>query len=96
MEGFSRNSLLNLLRYVPRVIVTDKAQELLSGDSCSDAECRTAPAAVSEQPSREFASPNRIASEGDKAVQVSGPRATFSLSLWDHYLTLPSGYPVFL
>jgi len=45
---------------------------------------------LQEQPRREFASANEIARACNEEIQVSRPRAAFSLSLRDHKLTLSS------
>jgi hypothetical protein len=64
--------------------------ELQCGEDRNATERRTSPTEVSEQPRREFASANEIARACNEEIQVSGPRAAFSLSLRDHKLTLPS------
>jgi hypothetical protein len=35
--------------------------------------------------------PNQIARAGNATVQISGPRSTLSLSLWNYHNALPSG-----
>jgi putative transposase len=83
--------LLKGLRYVPRVIVTDKlrsysaakAELLPSVEHCQQK--------VSKQPSREFTSANQVAGACDETVQICRTRAAFSLGVRNHYLTLPSG-----
>jgi transposase-like protein len=82
--------LLKGLRYVPRVNHHRQAEELQRGKGCRDAERRTPAAEVSEQPSREFASTNQVAGACDEAIQVSRSGTAFSLSLWDHHVTLPT------
>ena len=62
----------------------------------SAAERRTSSAQVSEQWGREFASINQVAGACDEAMQISGPRPAFSLSLRDHYVTLQSGEDICL
>jgi len=64
--------------------------ELQCGEDRNGTERRTSPTEVSEQPRREFASANEIARACNEEIQVSRPRAAFSLSLRDHKLTLPS------
>ena len=76
--------LLKGLRYVPRVIITDKLR------SYSTAQCRTPPTEVSEQSGREFTSVDQVARACDETVQVNGSRSTFPLGLRHHCLTLPT------
>ena len=83
--------LLKGLRYVPRVIVTDKLRSYSAAKAEVMPSVEHCPAEVSEQPSGEFTSADQVAGEGDETVQVSGPCAAFSLGLRNHYLTLPSG-----
>jgi hypothetical protein len=78
------------LQYVPRVIVTDQLR------SYHAAKEEIMPSVQhrqdkGQQPGREFASANQVAGACDEAIQISRSGAAFSLSLRDHYLTLPSG-----
>ena len=82
--------LLKGLQYVPNVIITDKLRSY-SGEGRGVAECRSLPGQVAEQPSGEFSSADQAAGAGDETLQGSQARATFSLGLRNHYLTLPSG-----
>ena len=82
--------LLKGLRYVPRVIITDKLKsysaakaEVMPGVEHLQQKYQNNRAENSHQPTR--------LREGDETVQVIGPRAAFSLGLRNHYLTLPSG-----
>src|SRR6266576_3456390 len=68
-----------------------RVEELQHGESRSSSECRTPATAVWEQPRRKFTSANEIARACDETVQVSGPRATVSLRVRHHFLTLSSG-----
>ena len=68
-----------------------QVEELQRSESRSASECRTPATEVCEQPCGEFTSANEIAGACDETVQISRPRATFSLSLRNHWLTLPSG-----
>ena len=81
--------LLKGLRYVPRVIVTDK----LRSYSAARAEIMPSVEHVQQKYQNNRAEnshqPTRLR-EGRCAVQVSGTCAAFSLSLRSHYVTLPS------
>ena len=82
--------LLKRLQYVPSLIVTDKVAELWSSQGCCASQCRTPAPETSEQSRREFTSANVVA-RACEAIQVTGPRAAFSLGLRNHFLTLSSG-----
>ena len=82
--------LLEGLRYVPNVIITDK---LRSYNAAKAGECRTPATEVSEQPSREFTSANEIARALDETLQVTRARTAFPFSLRNYWLTLSSGAP---
>src|SRR5687767_12582901 len=87
-RGFFRK-LLKGLRYVPRVIITDrlrsysaaKGEVLLSLEHCDDNGLNNR--AENSQSAYE------IARACDETVQVIRTRATFSFSLRTHYVTLP-------
>ena len=81
--------LLKGLRYVPRH--HRQAKELQCGKDRSAAQCRALPSEVSEQSRRELTSTNEIAGACDETLQVIRTRAAFSLSFWNHCVTLPSG-----
>jgi len=80
--------LLKGLRYVPRVIITDKLKSYSAAKAESNAERRTHSAEVSKQPRGEFASTDKIERESDEAVQVSGPCPTIPLCLWTDLITI--------
>jgi putative transposase len=82
--------LLKNLRYVPRVIITDK---LKSYGAARDELMPSIEhhAAVSQQSGREFSSANQVARACDETIQVRGPRAALSLGFRNHYVTLPGG-----
>src|SRR5260370_2491221 len=73
--------LLKGLRYVPGVVITDKLR------SYTAAKAEVLPSVEhrqdkgQKQPGRKFASANEVAGAGNEEVQVSAPRAAFSLSL---------------
>src|SRR2546429_2455274 len=81
--------LLKRLQYVPRAIITDKLR------SYTAAKAEVMP---SVEHRRQKYQNNRVenlhqptrSGAGDETVQVSGPRPTFSLSLRNHHLALPS------
>src|SRR5260370_13298309 len=81
--------LLKGLRYVPRLIITDK----LKSYSAARAEVMPSVEHLQQKYQNNRAEnshqPTRIAREGDETVQISGPRPTLSLCLRDHHLTLP-------
>src|SRR5258705_3087499 len=82
--------LLKRLQYVPSLIVTDKLRSY--GPAKAAVLPSIAPATeTSEQSGREFTSANKVARACHETIQVTGPRATFSLGLRNHFLTLPSG-----
>jgi hypothetical protein len=82
--------LLKELRYVPRMIITDKLKsysaaraELMPSVEHLQQKYQNNRAENSHQPTRLRA--------GDEAVQVGGPRAALSLGLRDHHVPLPTG-----
>ena len=52
--------LLKGLRYVPRVLITDKLKSYHAGQARAHAQCRVPPGQGPEQPGREFASANEV------------------------------------
>jgi transposase-like protein len=81
--------LLTGLRYVPRLIITDKLKSY-SAARAEVLQCRAPSAEVSEQSSREFSSANQVARAGDETIQVIGSRATLSICVRHYFLTLPT------
>ena len=82
--------LLKGLRYIPRVVITDK----LKSYSAAQAEALTSVEHCQQKyqnNGREFTSANEVAGAIDETVQVSGTCAAFSLGLRNHFVTLPSG-----
>jgi IS1 family transposase len=82
--------LLKGLRYVPRVIITDKLRsyhaaiaEVLSGVEHVQRKYQNNRA-------ENFTSTDQIAGARDETVQVGRSRTAFSFGFWNHYLTLPS------
>jgi len=76
--------LLKGLRYVPRVLVTDKLRSYSAAKAELLPSIEHCPAKVSEQPGREFTSANQVARARDEALQIRGPGAAFSLGLRNH------------
>jgi len=68
-----------------------QVEELWCGEGRSITQCRTPSAKVSEQSGREFTSGNEVARACHETIQVTGPRAAFSLGLRNYFLALPSG-----
>jgi hypothetical protein len=83
--------LLKGLRYVPRVIITDKLRSYHAAIADVLPGVEHPPAEIPKQSSRKFASANQTAGACDEEIQVSGSSAALSFGLRDHYLTLPSG-----
>jgi len=81
----SFRKLLKRLRYVPRVIITDKLKR--QRPKCC--RYRALLSEVSEQSCRELTSTNETAGACHETVQVIRTRAAFSLSFWNHCVTLP-------
>jgi len=73
----SFRKLLKRLRYVPRVIITEKLKR--QRPKCC--RYRALLSEVSEQSCRELTSTNEIGGASHETVQVSRPRAAFSLRL---------------
>ena len=83
--------LLKGMRYVPRLIITDKLKsysaakaEVLPGVEHCQQKYQNNRAENSHQPTQ-------VAGACDETVQISRPRAAFSLCLRNHFLTLSSG-----
>jgi putative transposase len=80
--------LLKRLQYVPSLIVTDKLR------SYGPAKAAVLPSVEHRQQKHQnnraenSHQPTRLR---DETIQVTGPRAAFSLGLRNHFLTLPSG-----
>jgi putative transposase len=83
--------LLKGFHYVPSLIVTDKLRSYGAAKAEVLPSVEHLQAKVSEQSGREFTSGNEVARACHETIQVTGPRAAFSLSLRNYFLALPSG-----
>ena len=82
--------LLKGLRYVPRVLVTDKLASYGVAHRVADAVGGTPAIEVSEQSGRELASADPATRTGDETLQINPARATVPVGVQRHLAALPA------
>ncbi len=82
--------LLKGLRYVPRVIVTDKLRSYAVAHRRGDALGRAPAIEIPEQPGGELPSTHPATRAGDEALQISRARATVPVGVQRHLAALPA------
>jgi len=80
--------LLKGLRYVPRVIITDKLKSYGVAKALDHVRSGAPPAQGIEQPSGEFAPADQSTRESNAQIQVSRARTTVPVSLFNHRIAL--------
>ena len=80
--------LLKGLRYVPRVLVTDKLASYGAAHRVADGLCATPAIEVSEQSGRELASTDPATRTGDETLQISPACATVPVGVQRHLAAL--------